>query len=316
MATEHPSKQIMRAFWVGALITVGAVCIARNGQAADSQAWMISTRSAPRGAATDPADPRIRFWQLADNAWAVSDRKAFFAAGRAAVPTVFVIHGNQASSNDAVQIGCSVRRLLECTNPDRPFRLVIWSWPGERVCRGIRDDVQLKAHYSDIQAFYVAECLREVPADEPVTLIGYSFGARVITGALEMLGGGRVGRYQLTGAVVPHKAPWRAVLIAAALDAHWLSPGRRNGRAPGQLERMLVTSNPVDRVMRLYPHMYGRRGPEALGYCASGFWLTPEQQGTLQRLNVSNAVGRQHGWWHYWRSGALRAMLAEYALAP
>ncbi len=289
-------------------------CTSARTESPDRQVWLISTRAAPRGSAPNPAHARIGFWRLQENAWGTSDREAFHAASRPNVPTIFLVHGNRTRANDAVRIGSAFRRHLTCSRRNGAFRLVIWSWPSEQICGRVRADVQLKAHYSDIQAVYLAECLREMPSDQPVTFVGYSFGARVITGALELVGGGRVGRYRLPEAPVPHEAPWQAVLIAAALDAHWLSPGARNGRAVGQLDRMLVIANPADRVMRFYPRMYGRRGPEALGYLGSGYRLAPADRGKVRRLDVSCEVGKEHGWWSYWRSGSLRAALTKYAL--
>lgn len=289
-------------------------CTPMRAELPERQVWLVSTRAAPRSSAPDPADTRIRFWRLEANAWAPSDRESFHAAGRPEVPTVFLIHGNRAAANDAVQIGSSFQQHWTRVRRDQPFRLVIWSWPSEQICGSVRADVQLKAHYSDIQAVYLAECLREMDSDLPVTFVGYSFGARVITGALELVGGGRIGRYTLAEPAAPREAPWQAVLIAAALDAHWLSPGARNGRAVGQLDRLLITANPADRVMRLYPRMYGRRGPDALGYTGSGYRLATADHGKVRRLDVSCQVGREHGWWSYWRSGSLRAAVAEYAI--
>ncbi|MDZ7615718.1 MAG: hypothetical protein U1E05_01865 [Patescibacteria group bacterium] len=281
-------------------------------EAAEVEVWLVSTRSAPRASAADAADERIGFRRLSDNRWTPSDRGEFHAAGHPGAPTLFLVHGNRTAAGDAIQMGTALRRQLERTASDQPFRLVIWSWPSEQVCGGARADVQLKAQYSDVQAYYLAECLREMPPEQPVTLAGYSFGARVITGALELLAGGRVGRYQLNGPAQDRKAPWRAVLIAAALDAHWLSRGHRNGQAMGQVDRMLITANPADRVMRLYPRMYGRRGPDALGYCAAGYSLSPADRAKVRCLDLSCSVGREHGWWSYWRSASLRATLAEY----
>jgi len=279
-----------------------------------TEVWLISTRAAPRSAASRADDPRIQYWRMEKNAWSPADAGMFQAIGHPEVPATFVVHGNRAGPDEAIQVGCSVHRHLKGVQPDHPFRFAIWSWPSEQRCRGVRADVQLKAHYSDVQALYLAECLRNVSPDQPVTLVGYSFGERIVTGALELLAGGRVGGYRLGKPVVPRNAPWRAVLIAAALDAHWLLPGQRHGRALGQLDQMLVTVNPCDRVMRLYPRMYGRRGPEALGYFGMGCLPARSDRGKLEQLDVSCAVGTEHGWWSYWRSTSLRAAIASYSL--
>ncbi len=310
--TAHQLGRLKRLAVLAGIFLI--TCTSAHADPTEAQVWLISTRAAPRSAATSATDARIRFWRMDGRAWTPADRKAFHAAGRPGVPTVFVVHGNRTGPNAAIQVGDSVSHLLRRAGSGRPFRLAIWSWPSEQVCRGARPDVRLKAHYSDIQAFYLAGCLRELGTDQPVTLVGYSFGARTITGALELAAGGRVGRYRLAEPVPPPEAPWQAVLIAAALDAHWLSPGQRHGRALGYLDRLLVTSNPADRVMRLYPRMDGRRGPNALGYYGLGYSLAPADRSKVRGLDVSCSVGVQHGWWSYWRSGALRAVLAQYAL--
>ncbi len=56
------------------------------------------------------------------------------------------------------------------------------------------------------------------------------------------------------------------MLIAAALDSEWLLPGGRNGLAFHGIDELLITSNCLDPVLRLYPRMRAAIGPSALGF--------------------------------------------------
>jgi hypothetical protein len=169
-----------------------------------------------------------------------------------------------------------------------------------------------------MQSYYLAECLRSIERQVPVSLIGYSFGARIITGALHLLAGGEVAGRSLPKRLAqaekgkPAEMTRRAVLVAAALDADWLLPGRRNGLALSQVNRLLITRNPCDRVLRWYPLMYGCRGPEAMGRVGPRCWCCAEN---VEVVNVSCAVGRAHDWASYLRAPGLRNRLADYTFA-
>ncbi len=170
------------------------------------------------------------------------------------------------NANGAVGDGWLVLPQLTALAQGRPFRFVIFSWPAERLDAGTRDDAQCKAVRSDAQSYYLAWLINHMHRGVPLDLIGFSFGARAVTGALELLGGGCV-----AGQVLPDRTPGhtpiRAMLVAAALDSDWLLPAHRHGLALGQVERMLVSVNPLDRALHFYPRLYGRGGPEALGSC-------------------------------------------------
>ena len=278
------------------------------------QVWLISTRRAPRGRDALQRDSRLEYSRLGpDSGWLEADREAFLASDDPAVPTCFFIHGNRETYPSAIQTGMVTYRRLKACRPESPVRFVIWSWPAARVCRNNRQDVQLKACRSDTESYYLARCLDRVRPDVAVSLVGYSFGARVITGALHIFGGGQVAGRGLAEPARADRAPLRVVLVAAALNNDWLLPGRRNGLALGQSERVLVTQNGCDPVLRFYPRLYGRRGPEALGFtgpaCPSRLGNEREK---IELLGVSCSVGKDHSWRGYLGVGALRAEMAQY----
>lgn len=246
--------------------------------------------------------------------WTSVDAATFFDATSADVPTTFYIHGNRVTPYDAIHEGQYLYQLLCEAAGERPFRLVIWSWPATQIPGGVRHDVLTKAARSDVQAYYLAQVVDRMPKDARVGMMGHSFGARTITGALHLLGGGELCGYALPPRADRPARAVRSVLVAAALDNGWLLPGWRNGLALSQTEKMMITRNGYDRQLRWYPRMYGRRGPDALGFTgpACPSWLG-EDRAKLDVVDVSCSVGRGHGWFEYLCSWSVRCRLAWYA---
>jgi hypothetical protein len=282
--------------------------------------WIISTRGAPlcgRGYVTEAS---LGYWRLSSDAggskqWLQSDAEAFHAADTTEGPTCFHIHGNRVSRYHAVNEGQNVLEALRRQAGGQKFRLVIWSWPSMKIQGGNRRDVRVKAARSDVQAYYLARCLQRMDPDTRVGMIGYSFGARIITGALEILAGGQIAGYRLNaggpdaGGKIGILPPLRIILIASATDRCWLLPGRRNGAALALVDWALITKNRSDPVLRWYPKMYGRRGPQATG--RAGPALSGEQCQKTEVLNLTCSVGKSHGWCSYLRSPCLYWRLGE-----
>jgi len=291
----------------------------------EPEVWVINTRCAPRASVSADADKRIRCCRrTADGRWERTSREQLLAPSEPAVPTAVFVHGNRDDTRSALADGLRLLSVLRCQRAPGPFRFVIWSWPSDRIRGSNRVDVRLKAAYSDVQGYYLADFLRRIDPEVPVGLVGYSFGARVVTVALHLLDGGR-----LCGRVLPPLSddsaaskqgnsvdgiPRRqAVLIAAAIDAHWLVPGQRHGRALTQVERLLVTRNVCDPVLRYYPLMYRRGGPQALGY--TGAVCGRADLDRVEMVDVSPTVGRAHGWADYLAAPVLRRRLVRYTYA-
>jgi hypothetical protein len=99
------------------------------------------------------------------------------------------------------------------------------------------------------------------------------------------------------------------VLIAAAIDAGTFGSGGVNRSALALTDRVLVTCNRLDCVLHWYPGLWGRCGPEAMGFvgpCGG----SPEK---LEVLNLSCETGHCHAWLRYWNSLSLQARLRWYA---
>lgn len=302
--------------WFVLLATV-VVLSSAAASAADAppHIWLISTRCAPRCGDLEAASERLGYWRLDEDCqWAAADAQAFRATDDIAEPTVVFIHGNDTDADQAVTKAWYTCELIRSAMACRPLRYVIWSWPADRMIRSKRQDVRLKAAYSDAESYYLARWLDHLRPGVKVSLIGHSFGPRIITGALHLLAGGEVaGRGLPDDTVAAWKGgkrnPVRAVLLGSAVDADWLAPGHCHGLALTVADRMLVTCNGCDRALRWYPRIYGRDGPQAIGFVGPCGINDAEN---VDVVDVSSTVGRIHDWWNYCGAANICSRWPEY----
>lgn len=282
-----------------------------------ADAWIVSTRCVPTCCSTG-IEPERFSYRIAGGAcsdWEQSDAEGFFSSISADAPVIVFIHGNRTDSCEAIREGWPVYKRLACESGGQSFRFVIWSWPAEPIRGGPRKDALVKAARSDTQSFYLAAWLNRLPRSTPVTLIGYSFGARVIGGALQLSEGGTLlGREQPRTMPDGARRRLRVMLVAAALDCEWLLPGSRNGLAPQAVEQMLITRNCCDPVLRFYPRMRRCDSSSALGFTGPAAASRLAESGaTFETVPVECQVGKDHAWHTYLRSCAVSSRLAWYA---
>ena len=168
------------------------------------------------------------------------------------MPTVIFIPGYDSSLDDAVRMAWPLYGQLCSDAGPRSFRLLLWSWPAERTVRGLRSDMQSKACRTDTEGMLLGQLIDRVQPLVPLTLVGYSFGARIIGSALELLGGGQISGCGLSRQNAAPRVPLRAMLVAAGMDSDWFLPGHRDGEALSQVEQMFITINDDDRVLKWY----------------------------------------------------------------
>jgi hypothetical protein len=279
------------------------------------QLWLLSTRSAPLSGDLQCGQKAIGYWLYsADCQWQASDEESFRKSDDPGVPTTIIIHGNQDDADDAVDFAWPIYCRMSRIADDRPFRLVIWSWPSEKMCRRNRADVQLKISFCDAQAYYLAVCIEHMRGDVPVCLIGYSLGAPIAAGGLHLLAGGEAACRTLPGRgsseqSAKRAAPIRAVMVGAAADADCLASNGEYNLALSQVEKMLVERNGCDRILRFYPRLYGRHGPQALGFVGPAGC---GEYGKIELLDVSCEVGKRHQWKFYLTSQSLLESIDRY----
>ncbi|MEM9353610.1 MAG: hypothetical protein AAGA92_11405 [Planctomycetota bacterium] len=219
-------------------------------------------------------------------------------------PVIVFVHGNRVSPGEDRRTGLMVHRVLHHKlGALGPYRYVVWSWPSTRVS-GLLNDCQLKAKKTKPAAWRLAWLLDKIPADTPVALVGYSFGARVSTGALHLLAGGALDGLQLQDRCCPNRRVSQATLLAAALDADWLGPQGYHGRALTRVDHVTLLTNGRDPAMRFYHLSTEGRRVRALGWQGLIGPQPPLAGGPqIERLDVTEVVGRSHALSGYLSAG-------------
>lgn len=301
---------------VGIVLTwalAGAPASADQPDGPPDQLWLVSTRqlaTPPKSAASPARSARpltlpdrplpnlvVRRYQ-ADGQWTAATVAELVAARDRRYATAVLVHGNGNEEQRAIEKGVLAFQSLKANRPgDQPVRLILWSWPAEYTPGGFRKDARVKAERTEADAYFLAQFLESLHPSEAVTLVGYSFGARIITGALHLLAGGGLNGREVAALPGNERAPRQAVLVAAAIDDDWLLPGHRHGLALSAVERMVVLVNRRDRVLRWYRLLDG--GAAALGARGLPASLAAQSGGKLVQVDVNGAVGSQHRWLKY-----------------
>ncbi len=228
---------------------------------------------------------------------------------------VIYVHGNRMTQSELMERGLAVyRRLRACQPNGQPIRWIMWSWPSEREGL-LLTDVRTKAERADVQAHYVAWFLRRLSATVDhgsIRMIGYSFGARVITGSLHLAAGGMFGPRAIETDPVVTNMDVRIGLAAPALHADWLGPNRAHGKAGCNLSAVHLFMNSVDPVLAGYWLLDPDTKAPAMGLVG----ITCRPQGChgesipIWQHNCSSSVGRHHDELRYYdsRCSASRAL--------
>ena len=146
-----------------------------------------------------------------------------------------------------------------------------------------------------------------------MSVLGYSFGARIATGAVHLMAGGRLAGRVLPPHVDSEVTP-RVVMVAAALHNTWLQPTGYHALAPTRMSYLLNLYNPCDPVLKRYRALERRARPTAAGF--AGLAAGGCGQGTqwLEQRDVSRLVGRTHAANSYLENPCLLRQMREVLL--
>lgn len=240
---------------------------------------LISTREAP---STSIATEKIQYWTYEGTHWERVSRWETLSK----LPTTIFIHGNRTDKSQSIQVGYKIYQQLKGMFAE-DFQFIIWSWPSDTI-PGPRKDARLKVRYCDTQAYYLATYL-QLTGDE-TTLVGHSFGARIIAGAIQLIAGGEIAGRQLP--IRDHRSR-NLVLLAAAIDHHSFNAGQVYDLVR-DCANLVITCNRFDPVLQLYPKMFKPLGQPAMGLKG------PTDRGGYV-LDLKNVIGRSHALASYLR---------------
>lgn len=270
--------------------------------------WIISTRHLPTPRCRKGISHELAYYRFVGGRMLRSSASEFQASTVPNQSLCVFVHGNRMAPEDVPEQARLIRRRLNCAG--HPCRLVFWSWPSDRV-RGPMRDARIKGARADGEAFYLGSFLAQLPPNISVSTIGYSFGARAISGSLHLLAGGSFRGNQL---LLNEQAVVRplVVLFAAAIPSEWLRPGGSHGLAIQQAERVISFYNPRDPVLAHYDFVFKTGGTEALGYQG----ISSRSLGIFARhvtqYNVGGAVGRSHALLDYLDNVSIMATVRRY----
>jgi hypothetical protein len=316
-----PIATTMLLAWAGALCSAGTHVAAAadefDASTAD-QVYLISTRSigtqCDAGLMASGLQCEAHDGLGGASGWRSLSWDELSAELAAPTPTIIYIHGNRVDCGYSKSHGLAMYRSLAARKQgDGPIRFVIWSWPSSQI-RGQVRDYQVKAARTKQVGWQLAWAIDQLPTETPVAVIGYSYGARVATGALHLLAGGRLGSLELAERLHPQRPPVRAAFVAAALDANWIRPGGYHGRALEQVDELLLVNNHLDPAMRFY-HLAMESGARPLGY--GGPRGLGQFAARVRSVDVTGAVGRHHAIEEYLASSSrVTRVLEQVAQFP
>lgn len=280
--------------------------------AATCSLWLVSSRAAGCGLELSDLD-LYRYTPGAG--WSSSSMPAFLAEDSPAVPTVFFVHGNRYTAEDALQTGETLYHSLACSAEEQgPVRFVIWSWPSGEIDGHQIKDLRTKALRAEWQGIQLAQFVDKINPNVRVALLGHSYGSRLISSSLHVMGGGEIAGHALD-APIKRNEPLRVVFMAAAMGNQWILPGERHGQAMNAADEVLVVANSRDRVLKWYPHLFPGPGPEALGYTGVAMpgRLGPHYD-KVEQIDVAPLIGKEHNLADYYHNPAIWRRVANYAL--
>jgi len=277
-----------------------------NAELKSDRLWLINTRYISSNACRiNLRDPNLRIRRLDRcGRQTPSDLNEYLATMNPTRPRIIYIHGNRRDPSAAIAQGLWVYREIARNRPtDQAFDWVIWSWPSEAESIFI-SDVRKKAERTDAQGLYLAWLLAQHHTNaQPTGLIGFSFGGRIVSGALHAMAGGVVGRRKLDQPPI-RGADVDVGLLAPAVDSQWLSSCGQHRYASQNMNRMVLLYNHRDFALKYFRIVSLDPRSQALGYTGPRS-IAPRHDGTrlpIRARDCANTVGNHHSEKQYYQN--------------
>lgn len=223
--------------------------------------------------------------------------------------TLVYIHGNKVDSCMARDRGLRVyRSLVRRACDERPIRFILFSWPATEV-KGLLRDFRVKAARTRPVGWQLAWVLNQFPSDTQISVLGYSYGARIVGGAMHLLAGGNLSGLRLADPIA--HPPMQVAFFAAATHASWFGPNCYHGRAMQQIDHLLLLNNRLDPAMRYYKWIDKHCNPQAMGLCGP-LCLDAEARSRIECYDCSKCVGRSHDLFKYTATGRTMTEVWEH----
>lgn len=225
-----------------------------------------------------------------------------YASLQPGVPVCFMAHGSFVEWDSMLQDCAGTYRWLRQAAPHQPVHIIFFTWPSDDSVRLIRTlDVNKLGRRAELNGLYLAQLVSRVPEGHPISLIGHSHGARMVSATLHGLAGGEVqGRCYGGGPDRGHRI--RVVLAAAAIDHDWFNPGGRFDLTLCRAEAVLNLRNRQDFPLLIYPirRPFSRAALGLTGVTNGDRRQLGGQNCRIDDFDITHIVGHGHIWCHYY----------------
>ncbi len=276
----------------------------------DLDVWVASTRRLP-GICRGPAAADFGVERLARGGgcrfWERSDLDSLLASPER--PLVIFVHGNRYESGDAKSQGIQLAgRLAACRPGTLSPRVVVFSWPSQKQGMLLKDG-RRKYERAYADGHYLAGFLGQVSPEQPVAIVGYSFGALVAAEALEDLVAEDLPAFPgLRWAERPGRT--HLVFIVPAIRSDAAAPrGPYRGMLAG-LDRFTLLINSRDEALKFFPFLEPAVKAEAMGYVGMPRRWLPDGLEYVA-TDAAGVVGKMHTMRRYLDSGSLSDRIAS-----
>ncbi|MFW6168843.1 MAG: hypothetical protein ACODAD_00030 [Planctomycetota bacterium] len=275
-----------------------------SAQRSQDEIWLVSERHIGYLESGQTPPLETRYYDSAVG-WREGDLADLLAPSSLRQIVLVYVHGNRISSGEAASAGRCVYQLISSQIDDSvSIRYVIWSWPSSRI-PGQLKDFRVKARRTELGGYCLGWFLAQLPPEQRISLLGYSFGARIVTGALHLRGGG-----ELCGRVLPSPEPEalgaRVVLVAAAVHRSWLGPGGYHEQALANTDHLLNIFNSQDAILKRYRFLYKCSRPEAFGYTGIPVGGLGAASRRIEQCDARHVAGHSHALFRYLGNSCLR----------
>jgi len=233
------------------------------------------------------------------------------------VPVLVCIHGNWVTWQDECIESHAAYQWFRNACPQLPLQVIFFTWPSDREFTSLLPThVSIRGKQAEFNGFHVARMMNCIPESCPVTLMGHSFGCRVILSTLHLAGGGDVQGMMFPGGMTSHR--YRAVFAAAAVDHHWMNPGDRFGCALPRTECIVNLRNRRDLALAFYPlhRVFAGRALARSGLTRRDTRLLGAESQKVINLDVTAIQGHNHLWPGYFQSPEIGAAIASVIYYP
>ncbi|MDR0392241.1 MAG: alpha/beta hydrolase [Planctomycetaceae bacterium] len=246
-------------------------------------AWFIDTRG---GFEIDQLDKNSR--------WKTSTLDAFIQTHDSDKPLVIVTHGYKMTYKEAKQFGINFSRL---TRKFGDHRFLFWSWDADKEMCGIKSDAINAGKKADSEAKHLVNFLRRLKSGSKVSLVGFSYGARLISVALHEFG---ADRFKSDNSQVPNDnlsstIKINVIFLAAAVDRDQFGQNKKYGNMLSVVDKLLININVSDPALYFYPLLSGVGSPKAVGRRGINVSGIPKNLVTkIKSIDVRPEIGVDH----------------------